>query len=61
MPERDKGDTAELPIGEYILQDGITLIEWADRLNNRYKEGHCIKINIIGTNKREFIFENFRD
>ncbi|MCK4673105.1 MAG: tRNA (adenosine(37)-N6)-threonylcarbamoyltransferase complex ATPase subunit type 1 TsaE [Candidatus Stahlbacteria bacterium] len=57
----DKGDIAELPIDEYILQDGITLIEWADRINNRYKEGLCIKINIIGTNKREFIFENFRD
>jgi len=55
----NSGDIAELSINEYILENGITIIEWADRINN--KNGLCIKIKIKGNNSREIKIEDLRD
>lgn len=49
-----------LPIDEYIRDDGITIIEWADRLNAKYKEGLEVKIKINENNSREMTIEDFR-
>lgn len=57
----DYGDTVKLPIEEYFLEDGITIIEWADRINDKSEKGLCIRINIMGINKRELTFEDFRN
>ena len=56
----DKEDIDKLPIHEYILEQGITLIEWADRMNDNI-EGVRIRINILGKNKRELVIEDSRD
>ncbi len=54
-------NVAQLPIDEYIFRDGITLIEWADRLHEQKKSGLHIRITIKGMNKREFLIEDFRN
>ncbi len=57
----NRSDIVKLPIDEYIFKDGVTIIEWADRLNDKNREGLCIKISILGTKKRELIIEDFRN
>jgi len=52
-------DVAELSIDEYILDNGITIIEWADRINDN--NGLRIKIEIKGKNSREIKIEDLRD
>ncbi len=56
----DRGGIVRLPIDEYIFRNGVTIIEWADRINND-KDGLRIKISIRGTKKRELIIEDFRN
>lgn len=57
---RLNSDTLEkLPIDEYILEDGITIIEWADRIDRQ--GGVRIFIDIKGKSKREIKIEDFRD
>jgi len=57
----DDKSIADLPIDEYIFNDGVTIIEWADRMSNQKKAGLCIKISILGTKKRELIIEDLRN
>jgi tRNA threonylcarbamoyladenosine biosynthesis protein TsaE len=57
----DKNDISALPIDEYVFKDGVTIIEWADRMRDKKRAGLCIKISIIGTEKREFIIEDLRN
>ena len=49
-----------LPLDEYIPEDGITVIEWADRLTSPEK-GIVIRITIIDKRSRELIIEDLRD
>jgi len=53
-------DIAALPIDEYIIEHGVTIIEWADRINGN-KKGLCVNIDIKGKNVREIKIEDFRD
>lgn len=55
-----RNDIAALPIDEYIFKDGVTIIEWADRMRNKKRAGVCIEISILGTEKREFLIEDLR-
>jgi len=53
-----------LPIEEYYINDGITIIEWADRLSqffDRSMKGIYIFFSIINKNKREIRIEDLRD
>jgi tRNA threonylcarbamoyladenosine biosynthesis protein TsaE len=56
----DRGDLAELPIDEYILDNGITIIEWADRIENN-KKGLRVDIDIKDKKMREIAIEDSRD
>lgn len=56
----ERKDVATLPIDEYILHNGVTIIEWADRINGN-KKGLCVSIDIKGKNVREIKIEDFRD
>jgi tRNA threonylcarbamoyladenosine biosynthesis protein TsaE len=55
----DQKNAAALPVDEYFLENGITIIEWADRIN--IKNGLRVKFDIKGVNTREIIIEDFRD
>jgi tRNA threonylcarbamoyladenosine biosynthesis protein TsaE len=55
------GDTlSAFPLNEYILSDGITFVEWAERLGNGLHDGIAIHIRIVGETQREFIIEDSR-
>jgi len=56
----DKAAMDMLPIDEYIISDGITIIEWADRLNTKVGPGLHVKIMINKQNKREVSIEDHR-
>ncbi len=49
----------DLPIEEYMLQNGITVIEWADRIGD-VTEGITVKISIIDHEKRMIEIEDLR-
>jgi tRNA threonylcarbamoyladenosine biosynthesis protein TsaE len=53
-------DVNALPIDEYFLEKGITIIEWADRIAGD-QNGLRVSIAIKGKNKREITIEDFRD
>jgi tRNA threonylcarbamoyladenosine biosynthesis protein TsaE len=55
----DHRETALLPVDEYLLDNGITIIEWADRI--RDAEGLRVTIEIKGKNIREITIEDFRN
>ncbi len=57
----NRGDIAKLPIEEYIFSDGVTIIEWADRIDGERKSGIDINITILNTRKRELNIEDFRN
>jgi len=57
----DQNNITTLPIDEYIFKDGVTIIEWADRMSNQEREGLCIEICILGSKKRELIIEDLRN
>lgn len=57
----DRNDVTQLPIDEYIFKDGVTIIEWADRMNDKKRAGLCIMISILSTKKRELIIEDLRN
>ncbi len=57
----DKNDIITLPIDEYIFKDGVTIIEWADRMSDKQRAGMCIRIGILGKQKRELIIEDLRN
>ena len=50
-----------LPVEEYIVDKGITVIEWADRLNTKPTTGIHVKIVIDKRNRRELTVEDIRD
>jgi tRNA threonylcarbamoyladenosine biosynthesis protein TsaE len=56
----DKAALDILPIDEYIIGHGITIIEWADRLNTKAGPGLHVKIMINKQNKREVSIEDRR-
>jgi tRNA threonylcarbamoyladenosine biosynthesis protein TsaE len=56
----DKNALEILPIEEYIINDGVTIIEWADRLNTESEPGLHVKIMINKKNNREISIEDRR-
>jgi tRNA threonylcarbamoyladenosine biosynthesis protein TsaE len=51
----DDDEFLELGVEEFFESDGITLIEWADRVAACLPEDHLqLKIEVIGENSREF-------
>lgn len=56
----DGSQVAALPIDEYLAANGVTIIEWADRLGSAEK-GVIIHIAIIGEKTRELCVEDLRD
>jgi len=51
-----------LAIEEYIYGDGVTVIEWAERMAPILPEKHIlVKFKFRGPNKREVSIEDFRD
>ncbi len=60
LNERDIND---FPVEEYYISDGITIIEWADRLNEfaqHNRSGVYVLFSVKGRNKREISIEDFR-
>lgn len=55
-----RGQAGDLPIEEYILQDGVTVIEWADRIDV-LKRGISVNIDIINRKKRVIKIEDLRN
>jgi tRNA threonylcarbamoyladenosine biosynthesis protein TsaE len=56
----DAKEIKALPIEEYFLKEGITIVEWADRLINGIK-GLVVRITIKDKKNREIAIEDFRD
>ena len=56
----DKTAMEMLPIDEYIIHEGITIIEWADRLNKGSEPGLHVKIVINKEHNREIAIEDNR-
>ena len=56
----DGVQVAALPLDEYVPEDGLTVIEWADRLQSPEK-GIVIRIAIIDETSRELLIEDLRD
>lgn len=56
----DGNAAGALPIEEYMLDKGITVIEWADRLD-RVGRGIVVKIGIVDHEKRVVEIEDLRD
>jgi len=54
------GGAGDLPIEEYLVENGITLIEWADRIEVE-KRGVTIRFTIIDHQQRSIEIEDFRD
>ncbi len=60
----NESDFSILPLEEYYIDDGITIIEWADRLSqffDRSMKGIYIYLSIIKKNEREITIEDLRD
>ncbi len=57
----DQNDITTLPVDEYIFEDGVTIIEWADRMSHQTRAGLCIKICIRCSKERELIIEDLRN
>jgi len=55
----DRGQAGDLPIEEYILDKGITVIEWADRVGPATK-GIVVRISILNHQKRVIEIEDLR-
>ncbi len=50
-----------LPVEEYFINGGVTVIEWADRLSPPKDQGLAISIKIKGKKVREIIIEDLGD
>ncbi len=53
-----------LPLDEYLAEDGVTVIEWSERLRlkrSQRKNGLHVYISVSGHKSREFIIEDLRD
>ena len=51
---------SELPVEEYMLESGITVIEWADRIGGVSK-GILVRISILNHQKRAIEIEDLRN
>ncbi len=50
-----------LAIEEYIYGNGVTVIEWAEKIKSILPEKHIfVKLKVKGDNKREVIIEDLR-
>jgi len=57
----DLKEIKNLAIEEYIYGNGITVIEWAEKIKSILPEKHIfVKLKIKGDNKREVIIEDLR-
>nr|MBU1328481.1 tRNA (adenosine(37)-N6)-threonylcarbamoyltransferase complex ATPase subunit type 1 TsaE [Candidatus Omnitrophota bacterium] len=57
----DLKEIENLAIEEYIYGNGITVIEWAEKIKSILPEKHIfVKLKIKGDNKREVIIEDLR-
>ena len=57
----DLKEIENLAIEEYIYGNGITVIEWAEKIKSILPEKHIlVKFKIKGDNKREVIIEDLR-
>jgi tRNA threonylcarbamoyladenosine biosynthesis protein TsaE len=54
------GQVNELPIEEYMVDNGITLIEWADRIEAGQR-GIKIRFTIMDQQQRKIEIEDYRD
>ncbi|HEX7321288.1 MAG TPA: tRNA (adenosine(37)-N6)-threonylcarbamoyltransferase complex ATPase subunit type 1 TsaE [bacterium] len=57
-------DIENLPLDEYLAEDGVTVIEWSERLRLtrvQKQSGLHVHIAIRGQKNREFIIEDLRD
>jgi tRNA threonylcarbamoyladenosine biosynthesis protein TsaE len=54
------GGANDLPIEEYVIENGITLIEWADRIGVS-KSGITIRFAIMDHQHRKIEIEDFRN
>jgi tRNA threonylcarbamoyladenosine biosynthesis protein TsaE len=57
-------DVENLPLDEYLAEDGVTVVEWSEKLRltrSRKQSGLHVRIAIMGRWIREFIFEDLRD
>jgi len=52
--------TRNLPIEEYMIENGITVIEWADRIS-RATSGIFVRIDILNHQKRTIEIEDLRN
>ncbi|MBN2620298.1 tRNA (adenosine(37)-N6)-threonylcarbamoyltransferase complex ATPase subunit type 1 TsaE [candidate division WOR-3 bacterium] len=43
---------------EYIMKSGVTMVEWAERLNIQDEACICVTFTVIGPTTREIIIEN---
>ncbi len=51
-----------IPFEEYFLLDGITAIEWADRVRYKLPEERIeVKIDIVGREEREVTINDYRN
>ena len=55
-----RGQAASLPIEEYVAENGITLIEWADRIEVGAR-GIKIRFTIMDHEQRKIEIEDCRD
>lgn len=55
----DSMSAATLPIDEYLKENGVTIVEWADRIKYR-KSGIHVTIKIVDKTKRELTIEDSR-
>jgi tRNA threonylcarbamoyladenosine biosynthesis protein TsaE len=53
----EKGSEDEIGLWEYIDSEGITIIEWADRLSELPDNSIMVQIRYIDENKREINIE----
>lgn len=54
----DARAAADLHLEEYVVKNGVTVIEWADRLDMRHESGIEVKFVIVGPTTREITIED---
>jgi tRNA threonylcarbamoyladenosine biosynthesis protein TsaE len=55
---KDPKDILDIGYEEYLFGDGLTVIEWADRLNSlKPEEFLSIRLSVKGNSKRELVFK----
>jgi tRNA threonylcarbamoyladenosine biosynthesis protein TsaE len=58
----DLKEIENLAIEEYVYGNGVTVIEWAEKMKQLLPKKHIlVKFKVKGDNKREVLVEDFRD